>query len=113
MPPIANTTTPASLFLINRPDLITTFTKVELWRQTQFQRIVYLDADVLALRAPDELLSLSLLSTTTSTGEKRIAAAPDTGWPDCFNSGVMVLTPNMADYHALRDRAERDRKSVV
>lgn len=107
MPPIANTTTPASLFLINRPDLITTFTKVELWRQTQFQRIVYLDADVLALRAPDELLSLSLLSTTTSTGEKRIAAAPDTGWPDCFNSGVMVLTPNMADYHALRDRAER------
>lgn len=104
--PIPNTTTPASLFLMNRPDLIATFTKVELWRQTQFQRIVYLDADVLAIRAPDELLSLSLPNSMGEKGE-RIAAAPDTGWPDCFNSGVMVLSPNMADYHALRALAEQ------
>ncbi|BDD59348.1 hypothetical protein MAP00_004558 [Monascus purpureus] len=87
---------PANLWLMNRPDLISTFTKLELWRQTQFKRIVYLDSDVVALRAPDELLSLNV----------DFAAAPDVGWPDCFNSGVMVLKPNMQDYHALRALAD-------
>jgi glycogenin len=82
---------------MNRPDLISTFTKIELWRQTQFSRIVYLDCDIVALRAPDELLSL----------DTHFAAVPDVGWPDCFNSGVMVLRPNMQDYYSLRALAER------
>lgn len=89
--------TPANLLLMDRLDLISTFTKIELWRQTQYSRIVYMDADVLALRAPDELLSL----------EEDFAAAPDIGWPDIFNSGVMVLRPNLQDYYALRALAER------
>jgi lipopolysaccharide biosynthesis glycosyltransferase len=82
---------------MERPDLIATFTKIELWRQTQFKRIVYIDSDVVAIRAPDELLSLDV----------DFAAAPDVGWPDCFNSGVMVLRPSMQDYYALRALAER------
>ncbi|KMU79563.1 glycogenin-2 [Coccidioides immitis RMSCC 3703] len=47
---------PANLYLMDRPDLISTFTKIELWRQIQYRQIVYFDADVVALRAPDELL---------------------------------------------------------
>jgi len=82
---------------MDRPDLIATFTKIELWRLTQFDRIVYIDCDVVALRAPDELFSL----------EVDFAAAPDVGWPDCFNSGLMVLRPNMQDYYALKALAER------
>lgn len=89
---------------MNRPDLIATFTKIELWRQTQFKRIVYLDADILALRAPDELFTLPLSRPGTQM-KQRIAAAPDAGWPDCFNSGVMALTPDLDDYRALRDLA--------
>ncbi|KAJ5551428.1 hypothetical protein N7461_006126 [Penicillium sp. DV-2018c] len=89
--------TPANLWLMDRPDLIATFTKIELWRLTQFQRIVYLDCDIVALRAPDELLSL----------EADFAAAPDVGWPDCFNSGMMALRPNLQDYYALRALAQR------
>ncbi|KAL4927948.1 uncharacterized protein BDV17DRAFT_282196 [Aspergillus undulatus] len=89
--------TPANLWLMERPDLIATFTKVELWRQTQFKRIVYIDADVVSVRAPDELLDL----------DADFAAVPDVGWPDCFNSGVMVLRPNMQDYFALKALAER------
>ncbi|GES60837.1 putative capsule-associated protein CAP1 [Aspergillus terreus] len=89
--------TPANLWLMDRPDLIATFTKIELWRQTQYKRIVYIDCDVVAVRAPDELLSL----------EVDFAAAPDVGWPDCFNSGVMVLRPNVQDYFALKALAER------
>ncbi|OJJ47649.1 hypothetical protein ASPZODRAFT_151119 [Penicilliopsis zonata CBS 506.65] len=94
--PIVNGT-PANLWLMNRPDLISTFTKVEIWRQTQFRRIVYIDSDVVALRAPDELFALDV----------DFAAAPDVGWPDCFNSGVMVLRPNLQDYYALRALADR------
>lgn len=82
---------------MNRPDLASTFTKIALWRQTQFQRIVYLDADIVALRAPDELFD-----QVTS-----FAAVPDIGWPDCFNSGVIALNPNMGDYYALLALAQR------
>ncbi|KAL4997289.1 hypothetical protein BDV10DRAFT_195192 [Aspergillus recurvatus] len=89
--------TPANLWLMERPDLIATFTKIELWRQIQFKRIVYIDSDVVVIRAPDELLDLDV----------DFAAAPDVGWPDCFNSGVMVLRPNMQDYFALKALAER------
>ncbi|KAL1971118.1 hypothetical protein VTN77DRAFT_69 [Rasamsonia byssochlamydoides] len=89
--------TPANLYLMDRPDLISTFTKIELWRQTQFDRIVYIDSDVVAIRAPDELLSLDV----------DFAAAPDVGWPDIFNSGVMVLRPNIQDYYSLRALAEK------
>ncbi|KAJ5315245.1 hypothetical protein N7476_005552 [Penicillium atrosanguineum] len=89
--------TPANLWLMDRPDLIATFTKIELWRQTQFDQVVYIDCDILAVRAPDELLSLDV----------DFAAAPDVGWPDIFNSGLMVLRPNMQDYYALKALAER------
>ncbi|MCJ1256404.1 glycogenin glucosyltransferase [Lignoscripta atroalba] len=88
---------PANLYLMDRPDLASTFTKIALWRQTQFNRIIYLDADVVALRAPDELFKL----------ESSFAAVPDIGWPDCFNSGVLALTPNMGDYYALLALAQR------
>ncbi|KAI9857819.1 MAG: glycogenin glucosyltransferase, partial [Pleopsidium flavum] len=88
---------PANLYLMNRPDLASTFTKIALWRQTQFRKIVYIDADVVTLRAPDELFRL----------ETTFAAVPDIGWPDCFNSGVLALSPNMGDYYALLALAQR------
>lgn len=86
---------PANLYLMGRPDLQYTFTKLQLWRQTQFRRIVYIDADVVALRAPDELFDLP----------DSFAAAPDVGWPDAFNTGVMVLSPDMGEYNALKTMA--------
>jgi len=88
---------PANLYLMNRPDLHSAFTKINLWKLTQFRKIVYLDADVVAYRAPDELFSLP----------HPFSAAPDIGWPDLFNTGVMALTPNMGDYYAMMAMAER------
>lgn len=88
---------PANLYLMDRPDLISTFTKIELWRQTQFRQIVYIDADMVAIRAPNELLSY----------DADFAAVPDIGWPDCFNSGLLVLRPNLADYYSLLALAQR------
>lgn len=88
---------PANLNLMNRADLHSAFTKIHLWKQTQFRKIVYIDADVVAYRAPDELFDLP----------HAFSAAPDIGWPDLFNTGVMVLTPNMGDFHAMLAMAER------
>ncbi len=89
------TPNPANLYLMNRPDLLYTFTKINLFRLTQFRKILYLDADVVALRAPDELFALP----------DTFAAAPDVGWPDAFNTGVMLIAPHMGDYHALHTLA--------
>ncbi|KAF4121798.1 glycogenin [Geosmithia morbida] len=88
---------PANLHLMNRGDLHSAFTKINLWKQLEFSKIVYIDADVVAYRAPDELFAI----------EDPFAAAPDIGWPDLFNTGVMVLTPNMGDYYAMMAMADR------
>lgn len=88
---------PANLHLMNRGDLSSTFTKIHLWQQLRFRKIVYIDADVVALRAPDELFDLDV----------SFAAAPDVGWPDCFNSGVLVIRPNMGDFYSLSALAQR------
>lgn len=56
---------------------------------------MYVDADIVALRAVDELFDLNV----------PFAAAPDIGWPDCFNSGVMVLAPNVGDFWSLHTLA--------
>jgi glycogenin glucosyltransferase len=85
----------SNLYLMGRPDLAFAFTKIALWRQTRFRKLVYLDADVVALRALDELFEI----------EAPFAAAPDIGWPDAFNSGVMVITPDMGEYWALQTMA--------
>ncbi|KAG9236688.1 nucleotide-diphospho-sugar transferase [Amylocarpus encephaloides] len=88
---------PGNLFLMNRADLHSTFTKINLWKLVQFRKIVFVDADMVSIRAPDELFNLP----------HNFSAAPDIGWPDIFNSGFMVLTPNMGDYYALLAMAQR------
>lgn len=95
--PVDRISTPnlENLARLDRFDLRFAFTKIALWRQQHFRKIVYIDADVVALRAPDELFDLP----------HGFAAAPDIGWPDCFNSGVMVLTPSMGEFNSLRTMA--------
>ncbi|KAL5598968.1 hypothetical protein BROUX41_003713 [Berkeleyomyces rouxiae] len=85
-----------NLALMQRTDLHSALTKIMLWKQTQFSKIVYIDADVVAVRAPDELFALDV----------PFAAAPDIGWPDCFNSGVMVLKPSLETYNSLKAAAD-------
>jgi len=92
---VRNDVTPENLHLMGRPDLRSAFTKIQLWSLKQFSKIVYIDADVVAVRAPEELFGL----------EARFSAAPDIGWPDLFNTGVMALTPNEQDYAALQAAA--------
>ncbi|KAK9366006.1 nucleotide-diphospho-sugar transferase [Lipomyces kononenkoae] len=88
--PIANPC-PRNLFSLGRPDLYESFTKILAWNQTQYKRVVYLDADTLPLTNIDGLFDY----------DGSIAACPDAGWPDIFNSGVIALTPSHSDFLAL------------
>ncbi|KAJ2851244.1 glycogenin glucosyltransferase [Coemansia brasiliensis] len=103
--PILQSNDYANLTLLGRPDLGSTITKIGLWSLVEYDRIAFLDADTLVLNSID-----SLLNSTTDESKPGLdmaighdirpnggmqnpgllAAAPDLGWPDCFNSGVLV-----------------------
>ncbi|EDV21216.1 uncharacterized protein TRIADDRAFT_30669 [Trichoplax adhaerens] len=78
------------LRLLGRPDLGITLTKLHCWRLTEFSKAVFLDADTLVIGNIDDLFTRPELS-----------AAPDVGWPDCFNSGVFVYKPSMQTYQTI------------
>ncbi|XP_033207864.1 titin isoform X3 [Belonocnema kinseyi] len=80
----------ANLRLLARPELGITFTKLHCWRLTQYTKCVFVDADALVIRNCDELFE-----------RDEFSAAPDVGWPDCFNSGVFVFKPSQETYDAL------------
>jgi glycogenin len=63
--------------LTGRKDLVLTPTKLHAFRLVQFKKIIYLDADTLAIQPLSHLFHLAA----------PFSAAPDIGWPDCFNSG--------------------------
>ncbi|XP_040031258.2 glycogenin-2 isoform X3 [Gasterosteus aculeatus] len=82
------------LSLLGRPDLGITFTKIHCWTLIQYSKCVFLDADTLVLCNVDELFERDELS-----------AAPDPGWPDCFNSGVFVFRPSLRTHSGLLEHA--------
>lgn len=79
-----------NLKLLGRPELDITFTKIQLWKLTQYKKIVFLDADTYPIQNIDQLFERPSFS-----------AAPDAGWPDCFNSGVFVTEPSDATFNEL------------
>ncbi|XP_054470519.1 glycogenin-1-like isoform X2 [Anoplopoma fimbria] len=80
----------AHLSLMKRPDLGVTFTKLHCWSLTHYSKCVFLDADTLVLSNIDELFE-----------REELSAAPDPGWPDCFNSGVFVFRPSKETHEKL------------
>jgi alpha-N-acetylglucosamine transferase len=86
------------LKLLGRPELDVTFTKLHVWNPCllPFDKIIFLDADVLVLQSIDCLFDYL-------KEEIVFAAAPDIGWPDCFNSGVFATCPSHLLYTRLVD----------
>ncbi|XP_008552141.1 cell surface glycoprotein 1 isoform X3 [Microplitis demolitor] len=80
----------SNLALLARPELGITFTKLHCWRLTQYEKCVFVDADTLVIRNCDELFE-----------REELSAAPDVGWPDCFNSGVFVFKPSQQTFASL------------
>ncbi|XP_053268045.1 glycogenin-1b isoform X1 [Pleuronectes platessa] len=80
----------AHLAMMKRPDLGVTFTKLHCWTLTHYSKCVFMDADTLVLSNIDDLFD-----------REELSAAPDPGWPDCFNSGVFVFCPSMETHGKL------------
>uniref|UniRef100_A0A8C6E3W9 glycogenin glucosyltransferase n=1 Tax=Moschus moschiferus TaxID=68415 RepID=A0A8C6E3W9_MOSMO len=82
------------LAFLKRPDLGVTLTKLHCWTLTHYSKCVFLDADTLVLSNIDELFD-----------RREFSAAPDPGWPDCFNSGVFVFQPSLETHSLLLQHA--------
>ncbi|XP_062988187.1 glycogenin-1 isoform X1 [Elgaria multicarinata webbii] len=80
----------AHLALLKRPELGITLTKLHCWELTQYSKCVFMDADTMVLSNVDELFE-----------REELSAAPDPGWPDCFNSGVFVYRPSIETFNQL------------
>ncbi|XP_014214092.1 KN motif and ankyrin repeat domain-containing protein 4 isoform X2 [Copidosoma floridanum] len=87
---VLNSNDEANLSVLQRPELGITFTKLHCWRLLQYEKCVFIDADALVVRNCDELFE-----------REELSAAPDVGWPDCFNSGVFVFKPSLETFAAI------------
>jgi glycogenin glucosyltransferase len=92
--PLLKSTDFVNLSLLGRPELDVTFSKFHVFNSHLFpyERVAFLDADVLVLQPIDDIFDY------VSDPESVFAAAPDIGWPDCFNSGVFVTKPSTSLY---------------
>lgn len=80
----------AHLALMERPELGVTLTKLHCWTLTKYTKCVFMDADTMVLQNIDDLFE-----------REELSAAPDPGWPDCFNSGVFVFRPSIETHNQL------------
>ena len=64
--------------------------QIQCWTLTDYSKCVFLDADTLLVQNSDELFD-----------REEFSAAPDAGWPDCFNSGVFVFRPDLNTFREL------------
>jgi len=87
----------ANLALLERPELGITFTKLHCWKLVQYSKCVFLDADTMVVQNCDELFD-----------REEFSAAPDAGWPDCFNSGVFVFVPSHETFAAIMEHAAEE-----
>ncbi len=71
------------------------YSKLHIWNQTDFDIIVYIDADCIILECIEELFEL------TSNNCQVFAASPDVFPPDKFNAGVLVITPSSIMFELL------------
>jgi len=93
------------LSILGRLDLISTFTKIFVWSQEQYSKIIYLDSDVLPIVNIDETFNVKL------NENELLAASPDSGWPDIFNSGVFVTKPSKTIFNELFHLIQSDDKA--
>lgn len=71
-------------------DLVNVFTKLSIWRLTQYDKAVFLSANLLVIQNVDELFEKPELSATPNPGEDRCI---QTYFNIILKPGNMTLTP--------------------
>lgn len=77
------------------------YTKLNIFRQSVYHKILYLDCDCLV-----QMDVSSLLKLEHQMSRGLIAAAPDIFPPDKFNAGVMLITPSTILFEELMRKAK-------
>lgn len=70
-----------------------TCTKFAAWKLTQFERIIFMDSDMLVVGPIDDAIY--------GYSNASLVAAPETFPPDTFNSGFLVLNPSLETFQEL------------
>ena len=80
-----------------RHDLQEKFAVLHIWAMTVYSRMVFLDADTYARASIDHLLTMDLEGKPVGV-TKDIRARQ---WVDTFNTGVLLINPNLAEHNRL------------
>ena len=75
--------------LLKRPELGVTLTKLHCWKLTQFDKMIFMDSDMVVVRPIEDLFD-----------RDEFSAAPDCGWPSCFNTGLFVFRYDVIKYES-------------
>ena len=67
------------------------YSKFRLWQLTDYERVIFIDADIIVLRNLDILFHFPQMSATGND-------------QSIFNSGIMVLEPSNCTFHVLMSR---------
>lgn len=78
-----------------KQDGVSVFNKIYMWGLTQFDKIVFLDTDIVVQGNIDDLFDYPGVP---------FSAAPDLGSGELFNTGVVVYEPSKALMHELLDK---------
>jgi alpha-N-acetylglucosamine transferase len=82
-----------------------TYSKLDIFGQTEFKKIVYLDADMLILRNIDELFEKPHMSAVNAGG-----MIPELSHWDHLNSGLMVIEPSSDLYSDMIEKVGKIEK---
>lgn len=67
-------------------------TKFAAWKLTQFEKIIFMDSDMLVVGTIDDAINV---------GNSSFMASPESFPPDTFNSGFMVIKPSLEGFRKL------------
>eukprot|EP01104_Vermistella_antarctica_P013276 TRINITY_DN399_c0_g1_i1.p1 TRINITY_DN399_c0_g1~~TRINITY_DN399_c0_g1_i1.p1 ORF type:complete len:578 (+),score=105.94 TRINITY_DN399_c0_g1_i1:235-1734(+) len=76
------------------------FSQIDLWQQLDYEKIVYIDSDVLVVKPLNEMFNLH----EPSAAMNYVSTAGPEGYFDkgrLFNGGMMVLEPSLLTYYQL------------
>jgi len=86
------------------------YNKLWIWSLTEYDKVVYLDSDLLVIGNIDELFDRDIwteIGAPANSTHRNFAAAPDMIPPDRFNSGVMAIRPDMEIFTDMRNSLGR------
>lgn len=80
------------------PHWINTFDKLSMWGLTQFEKVIFVDSDMMVLRNIDHLFECDDFSAVSAGSKYR-------NWWNTLNSGLLVITPSKDIEHKMHEIA--------